>query len=719
MKIGASSVRFTFLAMNDWKLMLNLQLSKIKNMNTKYILFFSFLFIGVFCFSQNMKEGFTYLETGKYQQAENFFKTVLQEYPKNKTARLCYGRAVGLNGNSAAAKKIFTDLLQDYASDFEVKLNYGESLLWNNEFNLAKAYYQKLVKENTKSFPTLLGFANTLSNLKEYNEALIYVNKALEVSPGNPNALTSKKYIYLGNAYQKQQAQQYAEAEKLLQECLSLFANDKDVLLNLANLYLIMNEFDKAKMTYTSLLTNTKDVSDKVSALNGLALVEHLKGKEKLALKTSQLAYDSLAKNIDVAVIQQTKERYIQALIWNKEYAKAKRLIDEIITKEPNENWVLALRATLNVYKSNFKKSLADYNQILVNDSTSFDGNLGKANVLKALGSYDEAFAAAEKTLTFYNNQKDATNFIKELNTKFSAFYDGKASYTFDNGDNEAFSIQNTVEFPFSTRLKLLGNYNYRTTNNTVTNNKATSHALSAGLAYQLLPNMIFKGTLGVTSAKAETNDFTQLLADLSLNIKPFKLQTLDIGYKREIQSFNADLLDREIVQNNFYANYNVSTNFNLGWFTQYYYTSQNDNNSRHLLFTSLYYNILSKPSLKVGLNYQYITFDKQVPTIYFSPSTFNAGEVFLNLIKDENITKPKEWFYELTAATGLQYIEDQDSQSTYRFQGKLGYKFSDKCLANVFGTRSNIASATAAGFTFTEIGVRLKWVFGKSRLGK
>lgn len=662
-----------------------------------------------------MKEGFSYLETGKYQKAETFFKTVLSTYPENKTARLCYGRAVGLNGNSAEAKKIFTNLVKDYPNDFEVKLNYGESLLWNQEFNLAKAYYQKLVEEDAKSFPALLGYANTLSNLKEYDEALTYVNKALEVSPENPNALTSKKYIYLGNAYQKQQLQQYNESETLLKKCLTLFANDKDALLNLANLYLIKGEFEKAEATYKTLFENAGNDTTTISALNGLALVNHLKGKEKKALQTSQTAYDRLNDSLETSIKQQTTERYIQALIWNKKYTKAANLIDEIIEKQSNENWILALRATLNVYKSNFKKSLADYNQILVNDSTSFDGNLGKANVLKALGRYDEAHAAAEKTLKFYNNQKDATNFIKELDTKFTPFYDGKAAYTFDNGDNEAFSVQNTVEFPFSTRLKLLGNYNYRTTNNTVTNNKATSHALSAGLEYQLLPNMTFKGTFGITSANAETNDFTQLLADVSLNIKPFKLQTLDIGYKREIQSFNADLLDREIVQNNFYANYNVSTNFNLGWFTQYYYTSQNDDNSRHLLFTSLYYNILSKPSLKVGVNYQYITFENQVPSIYFSPKKFNAGEVFLNLIKDENITKPQEWFYELTAATGLQYIEDNESQSTYRFQGKLGYKFSDRCLVNIFGTRSNIASATAAGFTFTEVGVRLKWVFGKA----
>jgi len=689
-------------------------------MNTRYILLFSLLLTCFFSVAQNMKEGFSYLENGKYQEAELFFKDILQDYPTNKTARLCYGRSVGLNGDSTNAKTIFTNLLNDYPNDFEVKLNYGESLLWNKEFNLAKAYYQQLVEEDPNSFPALLGFANTLSNLKEYNNALIYVNRALEVSPGNPNAMTSKKYIYLGHAYQKQQLQQYLEAETLLQECLSLFTNDKDALLNLANLYLIMEAFDKAETTYTTLFNNPSNYEDTISALNGLALVNHLKGKEKQALKTSQTAYDCLDETISPIVTQQTTERYIQALIWNKKYAKTQTLIDQMMEVEPNENWILALRATLNVYKSNFRQSLADYDQILVNDSMSFDGNLGKANVLKALGHYDEAYAAAEKTLTFYNNQKDATNFLKELDTKFSAFYDGKASYTFDNGDNKAFSLDNTVEYPLSTRLKLLGNYTFRTTDNSVTNNKATSHAVSAGLAYQLAPNTVLKGTLGITSATAETTDYTQLLADFSLNIKPFKLQTLDIGYKRELQSFNADLLDREIVQNHLYANYNVSSNFNLGWFTQYYYTSQNDDNSRHLLFTSLYYNILSKPSLKVGLNYQYITFENQVPTIYFSPERFNAGEVFINLIKDENITKADEWFYELTAATGLQYIEDQDSQSTYRFQGKLGYKFSDRCLANVFGTRSNIASATAAGFTFTEIGIRLKWWFdGKSRFGK
>ena len=676
-------------------------------MKLKFYLLTIFLFFSYFGYNQNMQEGFNYLENGNYKAAENYFETVLKEHPDNKTAKLCYGRAVGLNGEASKAVDIFTSLLETYPNDFEIKLNYAESLLWDKRYTEAKTYYERLVTENDQSFPALLGYANTLSNLKIYKKALEFVNNSLVVSPGNPNALISKKYIQLGYANQYVQEQKYEDALSLLKDNLLIFKGDKETLLNLANVYIISNDLNKAEDTYKKIATSKKDSA---VSLNGLSLVSHLKFKEKDALSISKSAMILVKDVKDSTIVDQTKERYIQALIWNNKYKEAKSLIDELMASRPSVNWILSLRATLNIYKSDFKKSIDDYNRILEIDSASFDGNLGKANALKASGLYEKAYLSANNTLKFYDNQKDAVNFIKTLNTGFTPFLETKGSFSFDNGNNEAFSFQSNTEMPLSIKLKILANYNYRTTNNTVTGNEASSNSFLIGLSYQLLPNITFKGTAGITSAKANTNDYTQLLTDISFNIKPYKLQVLDIGYKREIQNFNADLLDREIVQNHFYANYNISSNVNLGWFTQYYFTSQNDNNNRHLLFTSLYYNILKKPSLKAGLNYQYITFKDQVPTIYFSPEKFNATEVFMNLMKDELITKPKEWFYELTAATGIQFIESDKAQSTYRFQGRLGYKFSDRCLANMYGTHSNIASATAAGFTYSEIGVRFKW---------
>lgn len=679
-------------------------------MRTKNLLFFLIVFIAQITFSQEMKEGFTYLETGKYKKAEVFFKQILEDFPTNKTAKLCYGRAVGLNGNATKATNIFTGLLDKYPSDFEVKLNYAESLLWGSQFRKAKSYYKNLVDEDDQSFSALLGYANTLSNLKEYEDALVYVNKALKVSPGNPNALVSKKYMRLGLANSKVTDKEYNEAERILNENFTSFKNDKETLLNLANLYLISNQPEKAKEAYKTLGLDTKN---KLISLNGIALADHINGKEKLALATSKLALAFITESTDETEKNQTRERYIQALIWNNKYSLAKTEIDELFasTDEP-ENWMLSLRATLNIYKSDFKKSIEDYNLILENDSASFDGNLGKANALKASGFYDNAYKSANNTLDFYKKQKDATQFIKTLDKQFTPLVETKAAYSFDNGNNKAYSYTVNSELPLSTKFKLTGSFNYRTTSNDVLNLDAKSNNILLGASYQLLNNLTLNGNLGFTYSEAENNSFNQLLADISVNIKPFKLQDLSIGYKRDIQSFNAELIDREIVQNNYILNYSLNTNFNLGWFTQYYYTSQNDGNTRNLLFTSLYYNILKKPSLKGGVNFQNISFKNQVPTIYFSPSKFHAVEVFINLIKDENAAKEKEWFYGLTAATGFQFIEDDERQGTYRIQTTLGYKFSERSLLNFYGTRSNIASATAAGFTFTELGLRFKWYF-------
>jgi len=653
-----------------------------------------------------MNEGFTYLETGKYKQAETYFENILITYPKNKTAKLCYGRALGLNGNGERATTIFINLLERYPQDFEIKLNYAESLLWNENYNKAKDYYKNLLEKKPNSFPALLGYANTLSNLKFFNEALEFIDKALLTSPGNLNALTSKKYINLGYANQYVQNGDYKAALKLLLKNLQLFKKDIETLQNIANVYLISSDFSKAEATYKTIGISPQN---KLTSLNSLALVSHLKGENKKALEISSKAIHYISNKTSESLLQQTKERYAQALIWNRKYKKAAILIQKLNNEYPNKNWVLSLRASLNIYKSNFEKSIYNYNRILENDTTSFDGNLGKANALKASGYFIEAYKSAENTLKFYKNQKDAVNFIKKLDKSFTPFVVAESYYSFDNGNNKAYSYKATSEFSFSTKFKLLGSYKHRTTSNSLSGLKATSNNVLGGVSYQLLHNIKLKSLIGLASSKTETNTFNQLIADISLLTKPFKLQNLELGYKREIQNFNAALLAENIVQNNYLINYSLNTNFRLGWFTQYYYTTQNDKNTRNLIFTSLYYNILEKPSLKAGVNYQNISFKNQVPTIYFSPSNFNAYEVFFNIIKDENITKKNEWFYELTAASGFQYIENSKKQGTYRIQSKLGYKFSERSILTLYGSKSNIASATAAGFTFTEIGLRFK----------
>lgn len=654
-----------------------------------------------------MNPGFKLLEKGKFQEAKAFFKVVLKEIPKNKTARLCYGRAVGLSGAPKEATNIFISLLKDYPSDIEVQLNYAESLLWGKKFNKAKKYYTGLVEKHPKNFAALLGFANTLSNLKEYTNALIYVNKALKVSPGNPNAMISKKFIRLGYAYSLQQKQTFKEAIPLLKDNLIDFPNDKQTLVQLANLYIIMKELEKAKDTYITLATSK---NDSILSFNGLSLINHLQRNEKQALKIATDNLSMITSTEDIKLIKSAKERYTQALIWNKKFPKAKKYIDNLKQEYPNENWVLALSATLNMYKSEFNDGITTYKTILKNDEKSFDGNLGIANAFFANDNFIGAYRATEKTLDVFPKQKDAIGLQKKLIKRFTPSLEQKIAYSFDSGNNNAITSSTQLKYPLSTKLALLGDYSSKYTENNVVNKNASSNHLKFGINYLLFPGYYLKAGIGINKVKAQLTSYNQFLMDFSINMKPIPLHQIEIGYVKKLEKFNAELLDRKLVSDNIFLNYNLKTHVNLGWYVQYFYTSQNDNNGRHLLFTSLYYTFSEIPVLKGGINYQFITFKNQVPTIYFSPSRFNNAEIFLELLKDENGVTEKKWFYHIGGALGLQKIENDPKQLTYRIQSKLGYKFNNRLLTNLYAQHTNIASATAAGFSFTEVGFRFVW---------
>lgn len=678
-------------------------------LSKKISVFFLFVF-SLLANAQNMQEGFANLEKGEFSKAEVFFTTILKDYPQNKTARLCYARAVGLNQQPEKALALFTTLRTEYPDDLEIKLNYAESLLWNKNYTDAKVFYIKLVADNPTNFVAHLGYANTLSNLKEFKDALLYVNKALELSPGNAGALLSRKYIKLGYANDMVSAKEYTQAEAFYNEILVDFPNDKETLLNKANLYLITKNIAKGKEVYAQIA-----IDNPIIALNGLSLIEHIDGKESQALATSNKAVEAAKNSTDVTLIKQTQERNVQALIWNKKYKLAEIQINELNTKYANENWLLALSATLAIYRSDFKESIKYYEAILVNDSKSFDGNLGIANAYYASGEIDQSVKAVYQTLEIFKNQNDAMNFLKKLKEEHTPTLEEKLSYSFDNGNNTSITSRTLIIFPLSTKWALNTTYQYRKTENTNTNISANANDFLLGASYKFHPKISFNLDGGITSASSPTTSYSSLLLNANFKIKPMKLQDLEIGYKRDLQNFNTDLIDKQISANNYYFNYNIGSNFKLGWFTQYFYTTQSDNNSRNLLFTSLYYSFLSKPILKGGFNYQFIAFKDQVPAVYFSPSQFNAYEVFVELLKDEKIAENNTWFYNLNLATGYQYIEKLDKQSTYRIQAKLGYKFSDRLLVNIYGLKSNIASAAVSGFTYTEVGFRLKWnIFNK-----
>ena len=671
----------------------------------KKLVFLIIVLISATSYGQDMSAGFTYLETGKYSAAQEFFAAILESYPNNKTARLCYGRALGLNGLTVEAKELFTKLQANYPTDFEVSLNVAESLLWNKDYEDAKTMYVNLVQQDSTSFPATLGYANTLSNLKEYDNALLYVNKALEILPGNANAMVSRKYMRLGKAAQVLVFQDYETAIVLLEQNLQDFPNDNDSTMSLANVYVTSKNFEKANAVYSSL-------ENPVTGLIGQSLVAHLMRKDKNALELATKA-TVLAQNDSIKMMD-SQERYVQALIWNGKYKQARTHIDSLTDQLGTNSRMVALSASLSMYTGKINKGIDYYKTILARDSTSFTGNLGIANAYRSQGNLAKAYEYAQKTLSYYPEQKDAKALIATIDNSLTPSVNTTAAYTRDNGDNEAYGASINTTIPFSDRFTTSLNYSYRTTENMTQGNMANNTNIVLGAKYRIKNNTWIENTVGFTKADADTNSYTDVNGSIFLKTQPFALQNLEIGYSRELQNFNAALIDEKIFLNNYMLNYNMGTTFNLGWYTGLMHTQQTDGNSRNLLFTSLYYTFTKSPALKGGINYQYLSYAEQIPEQYFSPSKYQAVEAFLDL----NGTAGK-WSYNANVAGGYQFVENDDATTLLRAEGRATYSFSPRLQLGAYGKYSNIASATAAGFEFTEVGISLRLLVGKGKMFK
>jgi hypothetical protein len=96
-----------------------------------------------------------------------------------------------------------------------------------------------------------------------------------------------------------------------------------------------------------------------------------------------------------------------------------------------------------------------------------------------------------------------------------------------------------------------------------------------------------------------------------------------------------------------------------------------------------------------------------QVPTDYFSQRDLMLS-IILEILKDEKIVEAKSWFYkQMWQLVQFQKIILNNGPTECR---QIGYKFSDRLLVNVYGTRSNIASTAAC----LRIGLRLNDLFDK-----
>ena len=654
----------------------------------------------------SMQEGFNLLEAGDFNQAVSFFDTYLEKDPENRTARLCYGRALGLTGDVSRARQIFSDLLKAYPGDAELEVNYAESLLWEKRYSDARDYYRGLLEKHGERFDVVLGYANTLSNLKEYPQADSLATVALVLAPGHPSALLSRKFIRLGMAYGDMQSQSYTRAGKMLDKLSEEYPGDIHVLKLQAEFYIQTRHFEKARERFSKL----EVAGDSLSAWNGKALTWQLQGRPSKALKLAEDAWTRVEDSLTDSENRLVWERYIQALIWKGQFNQAAREMDLRRSKDSVRPFP-ELEAQWGMYTGRFGMSEAKYRSILETRPASFEGNLGLANALIAQGKYLDGYQAGQAALRLFEGHKDARLLVEKAKAPFLPRLEETSSWSVDNGNNTAFSNGLSAQLPFHRRWKLGISYTIRNTENSKTGSRAQTYDAGMNVAYRMKGNMQIQGSVSGLKVDLEDQQYTEPQMALRFRFQPLRKQEAEVFYQRRIQTFNADLIARNIEMNGYGASYHLSSNIGLGWYTQGVYNRQSDSNTSLQVFSSIYLLPLTKPTLKTGLNLQYLGFDKQRPEVYFSPERYTSWDLFA----EYNPKISSKTSIRALAASGSQRIDGGENQWTLRAEFQFNKTWGKQLSTEVFGRYTSQASATAAGFRFTQAGLRLRWTFKNS----
>lgn len=676
----------------------------------KHFIFF-LLFIPLLLTAQSpLQGGFDLLEKGQFKAAAQFFENYIKkEGSTDKTALLCYGRAVGLSGDIAKSQTTFLDLLKTYPGDYEITLNYAESYLWGKQPAQALGIYKELVAKDSSNFVALLGLANTYAALKEYENASMTIEKALKQnSPNKQNAQVSKKFILLALADSKMKKRELKQAKDIVTPLLTLYPNDKDVLFLAATLELVGEKYAKAKSYYLQVIAADSMVA--TTAYLGIAYSEFMLKQSVKALKTSNKA---LAVAKDTTQVFQASIGKVNALGWNKKFKDAFQLLDTLAVKYPTKWEVASGVARLRVWNNQSKKAIPIYEQLLTKDSLQRDVIMGYLDALVANGLEKQAMRVIEKNQIiapdFFDLQKveRKIQLSNSLQVKMQVF--GSA----DNGNNTSQNLKMNAQLPSNGKFKPGIQVAIRKVTDSNLD-KSSVTQIAVGGVYKFNSRLSANAFLGIFSTKTTLNTSTQPYLDLSLTQKIGKRQTLQLGVKQDMQTYNSSLVNLQLKTLDFRVSYATQSAKLLGFYTEDLWSKYSDGNTRILSFGSLYVNIKNEPTIKTGINGTYLSFNKQVSDQYFSPKRYMAVEAFAQF---ENMEmQSAKFLYQVFIAGGQQKIENANAQNMFRGTLKAGYRWADWGYCNAYYLRSNSSTTNVLGYGYNEFGIECKIHFLKGK---
>jgi len=229
-----------------------------------------------------------------------------------------------------------------------------------------------------------------------------------------------------------------------------------------------------------------------------------------------------------------------------------------------------------------------------------------------------------------------------------------------------------------------------------------TSERVSIGGTYQINSFAKFIGDVGFVKARSESEGSSNARNDIDalLEFRVSKVQTTTVGYLTELQDFNGQLLSQNLNTSHIVVKNSMFWKLiGIGSYTELYRSYFSDQNTRNLVFTSLYKAFNTKHPLKAGINYLNISFAEQRPLNYFSPANYQQVELFSSIGYTTSVFPIG---VTLDLAGGIQNV-DGEYQRTWRAKLSVNKEIGRLKMA-VSAAHSTMAVNQSIGFSYSQL---------------
>jgi tetratricopeptide (TPR) repeat protein len=379
------------------------------------------------------QSGQRYLEQGKDREAAVEFLNAIKIDPRYAEAhhQLAETYLKLQRGQDAAREFALTIQLQP--EDYQDRIELANLLILGHDLQPAQEQTDLLLQKRPDDPLVHFAVSNLLAAQNNLPAAIAEMQKAIALGPGRWEP-------YLTLALLQMRSKQPDAAEASLQKVIELNPTSTPAHLMLGTFYQSRNRFSEAEQQFQKAMEIDTRNPEPIAALSRLYLAEgrradaeNLVKQAQQGLATNPAGYGMLGDfylvtgDLDKAIAEyanlyqrhpedlQVKKTYIQLLIQTKRFPEARKLDDEILKANPNDDDALVYQAEMQITDGDVNSAAQKLETVIKNSPKNANGHYALGVAYDKLGYAERAESEWREALHLQPTMLDAAHSLASV----------------------------------------------------------------------------------------------------------------------------------------------------------------------------------------------------------------------------------------------------------------------------------------------------------------